>query len=198
MENILTDKVSVVRPRLMKVSKILLIVTAVVLYVMQGFVAVPMYGIMTQQNFGDFNFYVIFILLGVSLILAIVSFGFAIAGAVKKEGPQTKLTLITKIALIPFFAINIRLWLWLISGMMNPFLLLGIPFAGAAGICLTYMYMLMTSLPDIVYTIIFCVRNKRRPTKYMVIGVLLSFFFVADIVGCYFLHRTYNEITEEI
>lgn len=184
------------KARLMFASKLLLILTAVVLYAMQILVFVPIMGLMNSLKTFDFNFPAIFILLGISIVLGLTSFILAIVGGLKNEEPKTLVTIIVKAALIPFFAINLYCWLLGISGMLNPFLLLGIPAVGFIGICLTYVYMFMTSAPDIVYTIIFCIKNKKRPTALMIVGVILEFFFLADIVGAVLLHKSYKDIIE--
>ena len=182
------------KPRLMFASKLLLILTAVVLYAMQIMVFVPIMGLMNSLKTFDFNFPVIFILLGISIVLGITSFILAIVGGIKNEEPKTLVTIIVKAALIPFFCINLYCWILGISGMLNPFLIMGIPAVGFIGICLTYVYMFMTSAPDIVYTLIFCIKNKKRPTALMIVGVILEFFFLADIVGAVLLHKSYKEI----
>ena len=186
------------KPRLMFASKLLLILTAVVLYAMQIMVFVPIMGLMNSLKTFDFNFPVIFILLGISIVLGITSFILAIVGGIKNEEPKTLVTIIVKAALIPFFCINLYCWILGISGMLNPFLLMGIPAVGFIGICLTYVYMFMTSAPDIVYTLIFCIKNKKRPTALMIVGVILEFFFLADIVGAVLLHKSYKEIIRTV
>ena len=182
------------KARLMFASKLLLVLTALVLYAMQILVFVPIMGLMNSLKTFDFNFPAIFILLGVSIVLGLTSFILAIVGGLKNEEPKTLVTIIVKAALIPFFCINLYCWILGISGMLNPFLLMGIPAVGFIGICLTYVYMFMTSAPDIVYTLIFCIKNKKRPTALMIVGVILEFFFLADIVGAVLLHKSYKDI----
>lgn len=184
------------KARLMFASKLLLVLTALVLYAMQILVFVPIMGLMNSLKTFDFNFPAIFILLGVSIVLGLTSFILAIVGGLKNEEPKTLVTIIVKAALIPFFCINLYCWILGISGMLNPFLLMGIPAVGFIGICLTYVYMFMTSAPDIVYTLIFCIKNKKRPTALMIVGVILEFFFLADIVGAVLLHKSYKDIIE--
>ena len=183
------------RPRFMFMSKILLAATALVLYVMQFLIFIPLIGIMKSIKTFDLKMTPVFILLGVAIVLGLASFALAIVGGVKNEGPFSLITVIVKACMIPFFGINLYCWLTGISGMLNPFLLMGIPFVGFLGICLTYVFMFTTSAPDIVYTIIFCIRNRKRPTGLMIAGVILEFFFLADLVGAILLHKTYKDIT---
>lgn len=187
------DKIYVEKPRFMLVSKILLILTVVVLYVMQMVIGIPILGLYLHKNFGNLNFKLIFILLGVSLVLDLATFILSIIGSVKNEAPLTKISVVIKIVMIPFFCINLVLWLLLISGMLNPFLLFGIPFVGFVGICLTYAYMLMTGLPDVIYSIIVFIRNKKRPKLLVVLGDILCFFFLADVIGIFLIHGTFKK-----
>ena len=187
------QKVIVKKPRFMRICKIFLIITMIVLYVMQGFIAVPLYGVMKSVNTGDLNVKLVFILLVVSILTGLTALGFGIAGTIKSEGPLTGITVGVKIAMIPFFVINIVLWILLIAGMLNPFLMLGIPLAAVIGVCLTYVYMLMTGLPDIIYCIGFCIK-KKRPTGLMVAGVILNFFFILDVIGSIMIHRSLKKI----
>ena len=188
------QKVIVKKPRFMRICKIFLIITMIVLYVMQGFIAVPLYGVMKSVNTGDLNVKLVFILLVVSILTGLTALGFGIAGTIKSEGPLTGITVGVKIAMIPFFVINIVLWILLIAGMLNPFLMLGIPLAAVIGVCLTYVYMLMTGLPDIIYCIGFCIKNKKRPTGLMAAGVILNFFFMLDVIGSIMIRRSLKKI----
>ncbi len=192
MENTTPEmqKVLVKRPRLMRVCKILLIVTITVLYLMQGFIAVPLYGMMKSVDTGELNVKLVFILLAISVLTGITALGFGIAGTVKNENPLTGITVGVKIAMIPFFGLNIVLWILLFAGMLNPFLMFGIPLAAVIGVCLTYVYMLMTGLPDIIYSIGFCIKNKKRPAVLLIAGVILSFIFVLDVIGIIMIHRS--------
>ncbi|MBO4450308.1 MAG: hypothetical protein J5777_06955 [Clostridiales bacterium] len=186
------------KSKAMFVSKVLLIVTVVVLYAMEAAIFIPLWGIMHQLPWPNFNFWVIGILLGIALILGLAALIFAIIGTVKQDDPYTKITLILKVVLVPFFALNLYAWLCLVSGMLNPFLMMGIPAIICLGICLTYVYMMMTSLPDIIYMIAFSIRRKKKPNAFMVAGIILEFFFVLDILGSIFIHKAYNDIQKEM
>ena len=62
--------------------------------------------------------------------------------------------------------------------------------AAVIGVCLTYVYMLMTGLPDIIYSIGFSIKNKKRPAALLIAGVILSFIFVLDVIGIIMIHRS--------
>lgn len=197
-QRIVNDKIVYTKkPKIMFISKILLVVTAAVLYVMQFLIFIPLMGVMTGNKTFDLRMTPVFILLGVAVAIGIASFVLAIIGGLKNEGPSSLITVIVKACMIPFFGINLYCWILGISGMLNPFLLMGIPLVGFLGICLTYVFMFTTSAPDIVYTLIFCIRNKKRPTGLMIAGIILEFFFLADLIGAILLHKTYKDITAQ-
>ena len=81
--------------------------------------------------------------------------------------------------------------------MLNPFLMWAIPLVMVIGVCLTYAYMFMSSWPDIIYMIIYLIKNKRRPKTGMVLGIVFEFFFVLDIVGAILVNKAYKESLKE-
>lgn len=179
----------------MFVSKCLLIAAAAVLYAMQISILIPAYGILHHKNWPDFNFKLIGILLGLAIVIGIAALIFGIIGTARKEeDPNTRLTVIIKAAMIPFFCINIYLWSVLVSGMLNPFLFLAIPVIIVIGCCLTYVYMIMTSLPDVIYMISFIIRRRKKPNIHMILGLIFEFFFVLDLVGAIFINKAFKEM----
>jgi len=189
---------NVKKGRPMFVGKCLLMAAVAVLYGMEAAIFIPLWGIMHHLNWPDFNFKLIGILLGVAVLLGIIALVFSIIGTVKQDEPYTKITLVLKLVMVPFFGMNLYAWIALLSGMMNPFLFLGIPAIICIGICLTYVYMMMTSLPDIIYMIAFTIKRKKKPNASMVAGIILEFFFVLDVLGSIFIHKAYNEIQKEM
>ena len=102
-----------------------------------------------------------------------------------------------KALMIPIFLLNICLWCMTVLGMLNPFLMFGIPLIICVGCALTYAYMFMSSWPDIIYMIIYLIKNKRRPKTGMVLGLIFEFFFVLDLIGAILVHRAYKKSLEE-
>lgn len=179
------------------VCKCLLIAAVVVLYAMQAAVLIPVGGILYDWPVPDFNFKLIIALLVIACLLGLAALIFGIVGTAKREEePKTGLTVIIKAVMVPFFCINIYLWCVLVSGMLNPFLLLAIPAVICIGCCLTYVYMIMTSLPDIIYMISFTIRRKKKPNIFMILGIIFEFFFVLDLLGSIFIHKAFKEMKE--
>ena len=185
----------------MLASKIVILVATLILYVMQMLIAVPLFGaFVLEENWGDMDnarLSAVGILLAVALVLDLVSFVLAIIGSAKQEDPKTKMTVIIKALFIPFFLINITLYVLSFLGMLNPFLMWAIPLVMVIGVCLTYAYMFMSSWPDISYMIIYLIKNKRRPKTGMVLGIIFEFFFVLDIVGAILVNKAYKESLKE-
>lgn len=185
----------------MLASKIVILVATLILYVMQMLIAVPLFGaFVLEENWGELDntrLSAVGILLVVALVLDLVSFVLAIIGSAKQEEPKTKMTVIIKALFIPFFLINITLYVLSFLGMLNPFLMWAIPLVMVIGVCLTYAYMFMSSWPDIIYMIIYLIKNKRRPKLGMVLGIIFEFFFVFDIVGAILIHRAYKKSLED-
>lgn len=181
----------------MLASKIVILVATLILYVMQMLIAVPLFGaFVLEANWGELDntrLSAVGILLAVALVLDLVSFVLAIIGSAKQEEPKTKMTVIIKALFIPFFLINLTLYVLSFLGMLNPFLMWAIPLVMVIGVCLTYAYMFMSSWPDIIYMIIYTIKNKRRPKPGMVLGIIFEFFFVLDIVGAILINKAYKE-----
>lgn len=185
----------------MLASKIVILVATLILYVMQMLIAVPLFGaFVLEANWGELDntrLSAVGILLAVALVLDLVSFVLAIIGSAKQEDPKTKMTVIIKALFIPFFLINLTLYVLSFLGMLNPFLMWAIPLVMVIGVCLTYAYMFMSSWPDIIYMIIYLIKNKRRPKPGMVLGIIFEFFFVLDIVGAILVNKAYKESLKE-
>ena len=185
----------------MLAAKIVILVATVVLYVMQMLIAVPLFGaFVLEENWGELDntrLSAVGILLAVALVLDLVSFVLAIIGSAKQEEPKTGMTILIKALFIPFFLINITLYILSFLGMMNPFLMWAIPLVMCIGVCLTYSYMFMSSWPDIIYMIIYLIKNKRRPKTGMVLGLIFELFFVLDLIGAILVHRAYKKSLEE-
>lgn len=185
------------KSKAMFMAKCFLVATVVDLYAMEAAIIIPLWGIMHQLPWPNFNFWVIGILLGISFLLGITALVFSIIGTVKKDEPYTLVTVILKAVMIPFFCVNLYAWVCLVSGMLNPFLFLGIPAIICIGACLTYCYMLMTSLPDVIYMISFTIKRKKKPNALMIVGIVLEFFFVLDVIGSILIHKAYKDIQKE-
>ena len=95
----------------------------------------------------------------------------------------TKVTMIIKLVLIPWYVMNFIFCAVLIAGFLNPFLMLAIPFAIAILVSFTFLYMLTTSLPDFFYFIYRLMKKEAKTNLPTLISVVFLFFFCLDVIG---------------
>ena len=104
------------------------------------------------------------------IVAAIVS----LVGAISLKGnPPVYATLVVKLLSLPFYLVAGAMWLIGAGGMFNPFLMIGIPFELAMAVGCTYVYMIGTSIPLIIYAIVFTRKYKRKLSA----SLILSFPF---------------------
>lgn len=137
----------------MKASKFFLITQVVVMYISMIFLVIAF--IMAVNN--NDNTYsdtigtmalLMFIFEMVSLFIAFLTCCFSLFSLFGNES-IVKLSMIIKLTLIPWFLLNFLKWSAYILGMLNPFLMIGIPIAIALGVLMTYFLMISTSANNI-------------------------------------------------
>ncbi len=126
-------------------------------------------------------------IIGICLLLAFPIFVLSIITIFKKEiVDSTKLVMILKLALIPWYIANFAMWGLLVAGMFNPFLMVGIPIVITISAIGTYVLMFTSSLVNIC-TIIGEFKNKTlKPSGLLIAGMVLQFFFCLDALGAIF------------
>ena len=131
-----------------------------------------------------FSIFGTILLIVVGVFSGIASAIIALIGAISKKGsPPVYTTLIVKILSLPFYLFMCNYSLLFSFAMLNPFLALGIPFEIAIFIGIIYVYMLGTSLPLIIYAIVFKFKYKSKVTVSWVLSIIFLFFLVFDYVG---------------
>ena len=131
-----------------------------------------------------FSIFGAILLIIVGVFSGIASAIIALIGAISRKGnPPVFITLIVKILSLPFYYFTINMSLLLSLAMLNPFLLLGIPLQIAITLGIMYIYMLGTSLPLIIYAIVFKFKYKSKMTISLGLSIVLLFFLVFDYVG---------------
>lgn len=176
-------------------SKIILIIQAVVMYLIQ----IPFYIclILARIPFIDYEICGVFILVGlifnvVLIPVGIVAIIFAIINLTTDNGsPAFLTTFIIKLVLIPWYVLNFFVCFLLVAGFLNPWLMLAIPLLICVEVFITYVYMLCSSLQTVSYTIRLLIKKRISVTPKIIVGLVFSFIFVLDIVGSYLL---YNEL----
>ena len=125
------------------------------------------------------------LMIPVCILNAVTSISSAIKG---KEDP-TRVTMIAKLSLIPWYILNVVICAVCASIFLNPFMMIAIPFVVAFFIVVTYILMLCSSLGDITYFIYNHKRKVWRDSVGMILAFICLFIFCLDVVGAIVLYR---------
>ncbi len=177
----------------MKNARIAIPIQAALMYIAHGFFYAAFLAIMNDHAdnwpvMQFFEFGGVFIALAlacgaVGLVLSLVG--------MKKDPPSPlKMTLIVKLALIPWYGFNVYYAICIIGGMLNPFLWFIIPLEIAVMVSVTWILMFLTGIQDVVY-VCKALKDKRLATSPAVIaGLIMQFIFVFDVAGAVMLFTT--------
>ncbi|MGN1373130.1 MAG: hypothetical protein ACI4VK_03665 [Candidatus Coproplasma sp.] len=172
-------------------SKIILIIQAVVMYLIQ----LPFYICLILAKIPSVDFEVCGVLILIGLCLnvllipvGIVAVAFAILNLTSDGKNPAWVTFIVKLVLIPWYCLNFLVCFMLVAGFLNPFLMLAVPLLIGIEVCITYLYMLCSSLQIISYTVRQLITKRIRLTPTLIVAIVFSFIFVLDVVGSYLLH----------
>lgn len=124
----------------------------------------------------------------VSAILAIFNFAFALLKKNTDEKSVYKLTMITKIVLIPFYVISFFFAaIIIISGVVVIFFV--IPFFVISFIIWIFTYIVLVTSG--IYNVVFLFRQRgKKDIVYLGIHIVLHFLFIADLVDSIVLYST--------
>ena len=123
------------------------------------------------------------ILIPVVFPICIISTVFAIISIFKGKENPSKVTMIVKLALIPWYILNFYLCMMLMAGFWSPWLLWSAPLMLAILVCSTYCYMIATSLPDIAFFFHKLIKRETRIRAPFVVSIVFMFIFCLDIIG---------------
>ena len=177
----------------MTASKIFTLLGVISVYALQIGVVFPLRFVLRGESGTDINPFFVCGAILVAAFFAVIGLILAIISGIRKEAPATVFSIVLKVIMIPFFIVNFLLWVLILLGTLNPFLIAASPFVILIGAVLTYLVLLMTSLPDIIFTLIELRLYKNRPRGLFVWGIVLSFFFVLDLVGAILLHKAFKD-----
>ena len=132
------------------------------------------------------------------LPLCLVNAIFAVISLIRGSNNPSKTTMIVKLALIPWYIINFMICCFLISGFLNPFLMLAAPIVLCILVGITYLLMVSTSLFDIAYIINKMIRKEIKEKGLIITSLIFLFFFTFDVLGSIILHFKTKQIKESI
>ena len=174
-------------------SKIFILLGALSMYALQIGVLFPLRFVLRGESGTEISGGFVLACILFACLFGIIGFILAIVAGVRKEAPATVFSMVLKFMMIPFFILNFLFWVFLFLGTLNPFLIVATPFVALIGGFLTYLVVLMTSLPDVVFTLIELRLYTGASKKLFVLGVVFSFFFVLDVVGAVILHIAFKK-----
>ena len=174
-------------------SKIFILLGALSMYALQIGVLYPLRFVMRGESGTSIDPAFVVGCIFAALLFGIIGLILAIVAGVRKEAPATVFSMVLKFMMIPFFILNFLFWAFFFLGTLNPFLIVASPFVILIGAFLTYLVVLMTSLPDVIFTLIELRLYPNCPKKLFVIGLIFSFFFVLDVVGAVILHIAFKQ-----
>lgn len=126
----------------------------------------------------------------IGLILTLVVFPICIVNAImslvsmfKGSENPSKVTMIIKLALIPWYIMNFHLCTMLVLGFLNPWLFIAAPLVVFILVSSTYCYMLATSLPDIAFFFHKLIKRETKIRAPFVVSIVFMFCFCLDIIG---------------
>ena len=129
-----------------------------------------------------------FVLLALMIPVCILNAVVSVKSAIKGEDP-TKVTVTAKLALIPWYIVNLAVCFVFASIFFNPFMMLAIPLVIAFCVFVTYVLMLTTSLGDITFFVKKKLQKDPSVRTATVVGVVCLFIFCLDVIGAIMLYR---------
>lgn len=175
----------------------LLIIQAALMYLMQ----IPLYVLLAIFKKDNVSFDLVFALLMITLILFVILLPVSIMTTVASlalsstdKSSPLKTTMIVKIALIPWYALNVVFGFVLIAGFLNPWLFWVAPLILVLQSILTYAYMLATSVPSLVYVLRYKAKNKIPTNAYLIFAVVFHLIFFLDVIGSIMLNVKMKDI----
>jgi uncharacterized membrane protein len=179
----------------MKVNKIFLIIQTILMYILG--ISALIAGTLVMINVDSPAIYVFLLifLIGsfVFLPFYIVNTIFGIIEIFKDSVNPLKMTFIIKLIHIPWYCINFFIIFLLIAGMLNPFLMLGIPFVLIISWFLTYVYMVSSGIHSVAYIIHKMKQREIKPNVLAIFALVFNFIFCLDLVGSIILYALYSK-----
>lgn len=118
----------------------------------------------------------------------------AVIGAIKGIKNPSKVTMIHKLVLIPWFIANFVLVALLAAGMLNPFLFFAIPVMIGIAASTTYVYMIGTSLFDVAFFVRSLIKRQINKKAPLIVATIFLFIFCLDIIGSIIFYTSSKEI----
>ena len=170
----------------MKNARITIPIQAALMYLAHGFFFAAFFAINNDHadkwpvmQFYEFGG----VFIAAALVCGAVGLILSLVGMRNDPVSPLKLTLIVKLALIPWYCFNVYYAICITGGMLNPFLLFIIPLEIAVMVSVTWILMILTGVQDVVY-VCQALKDKRlAPSPAVIAGLIMQFIFVLDVAG---------------
>ena len=129
------------------------------------------------------------VLLALMIPVGILNLVVSIVSVFKGGVDPTKTTMIVKLCLIPWYALNFLIGFVFTSIFLNPFMMIAIPVIVSIFVVTTYLLMICTSFADAGYVLHKKAKKEWRLSFAVVIGVFFLFIFCLDVIGAIILYR---------
>ena len=164
------------------------------LYVM--LITLPMPADTLQESFTHALLIAFLVMTALMIPICVLNVVVSIRSALKGEEYPTKVTMIAKLSLIPWYLFNLAICIVFASIFLNPFMFLAIPLIVACFVGVTYLLMFATSIGEIVYFI-----KKKAKKEHLgaatIVGVIFLFVFCLDVVGAIILYRRSKKVRNQ-
>lgn len=138
-----------------------------------------------------------FVMLVLMIPICIVNVVFSLVSVFKDDANPTKITMIVKLCLIPWYALNFIFELAFTAIFFNPFTFIAIPVVVAIFVLLTYLLMVTTSIADLAYAMRNTTRKKWRIKASTVFAVIFLFVFCLDVIGAIMLYFKSKKVSAD-
>ena len=187
----------------MKNNKVLLIVQVVLMYLAQlpFYIGLILTKVPNNSQYDDLIIKLIligFILTILILPIALVNAIMALISHIKGDYNPTKVTMISKLLLIPWYVMNFCLCVLIVVGFMNPWLMLFAPVVAFFLICMTYILMLSTSIFDIAYFFKRIRKKEIFADCLYIFTMIFLFSFCLDVIGSIIFYIRTNKSLKAI
>lgn len=134
----------------------------------------------------------------IALATTVLSIGILVPAIIsifkKNNEDMTRFTMIIKLAAIPWYIMNFVLCTMLVAGMLNPFLVLGIPIMVFIFVCITYINMFVVSANNVAGIIGQLKDRTLKINPLLIVGVIFHFIFCLDILGAIFTYANHRKV----
>ena len=177
----------------MKRNKVMLIIQMILMYLahLPFYIGLILIRVPNSEAYDDIIirlFLIGFMLTIVILPFCLANLIMALAGVLNKKDNPCKTTMIVKILLIPWYIMNFLFCDLLLIGFLNPWLMLFMPVVLCVLIFNTYLFMISTSIFDIVYAIRKAIKKELPVKASLIFTILFLFSFCLDVIGSIMLY----------